>query len=98
MASSNLRPPNLYAIVESDQDELEVIETKDPSASAYEYAPLPSKGDHLRLIELAPGKVDSPIHIKIETYELESSINTPDYYALSRMLNDPGHDNLVISG
>ncbi|KAF2267481.1 hypothetical protein CC78DRAFT_512163, partial [Lojkania enalia] len=96
--TSNAQAPKLYAIVESDSEEIQVREEKDLLAKAYKYTPLPSKGDHIRLIELIPGQFDSPIRIKIRTWELESSPDKPDYYALSYTWNDPEHDNLIIGG
>ncbi|KAF2106184.1 heterokaryon incompatibility protein-domain-containing protein [Lophiotrema nucula] len=90
--------PKLFAIIEADDQPWQLRNESDAARNAYIYTSLPSKGDHFRLIELAPGLFDSHIRIEIEIYELEFSIDRPDYYALSYTWNDADHDNLIING
>ena len=97
MASCTEQSPKPIAIVDNNGC-LKVYAGKEPAAKAYEYTPLPSKGDHFRLVKLHPGRFDSPIQVDMETHEIEFSIEKPDYWALSYTWSDPEHDSLVIDG
>ena len=82
-------------LVEFDHEEFTRLEAS--PAPKHPYKALPSKGDHIRLIKLFPGKFNERIEIKIETVEFDR-FDTPPYFALSYTWNDSHHDSLIIAG
>jgi hypothetical protein len=94
--TTNTKP---LAIVEYDADTTFKIEDqKYPVSPPYIYTPLPSKGDHLRLIQLSPGNFNASIHVKITNYSLDFTVDKPPYCAVSYTWNDSEYDRLIVAG
>jgi hypothetical protein len=94
--TTNTKP---LAIVEYDADTTFKIEDeKYPVSPPYIYTPLPSKGDHLRLIQLSPGNFNACIHVKITNYSLDFTVDKPPYCAVSYTWNDSEYDRLIVAG
>jgi len=91
-------PKRTVAIVDADDEPLEVErqENPNPDVQPYCYAPLP-RGDYFRLLQLLPDAPGSSLRCTLEAYDLDAYV-LPPYSALSYTWNASKYDRLVVAG
>jgi hypothetical protein len=96
MASTHLSR-KMVAIVDNDDDELQIEESDSfPAHPKYQYTKLPY-GHHLRLLELLPGDSQSSLRCRLPIFHL-NAYNIPEYQALSYTWCESKYDRLIVAG
>ena len=96
MSSTHL-PKKPVAVVDEDDEELQVEELGSaPKHAPYEYQSLP-QGDYFRVLELLPGQGNCSLRGNIAQYSLDAW-NRPPYKTLSYTWGESKYDHLVIAG